>query len=122
MKSVIYVFIYVHMYIVFSIVCSCVRLTNNLDSVTDSTFHSNGSSPDLVLPGQTLYLIANASPRTAVLHTHRLTKGNKLKRRREREREKPDRKSQKYKIRIIAKQAIILILSSSLAYSMLCVS
>ena len=66
------------------------------------------------------------TPQTVVLHTHRGRKGNKLKRRRELERE--DRQNelevQKSNVggKITVKQVIILILSSSLAYSMMCIS
>ena len=81
--------------------------------MTNSTFHAGGS---------------RLSPQTVVLHTHCGRKGNKLKRRQEREREARQNESELQKSKVggknnlkIAKQAISLILSSSLAYSMLCI-
>ena len=62
--------------------------------------------------------------RCSIAHTHTVEKRNKLKRRREREREArqnesgiQQKKEARLEVKIIAKQAIILILSSSLAYS-----
>ena len=65
-------------------------------------------------------------PQTVVLHTRRRRKGNKLKRRWEREREDRQNESELQKrkggFKIVAKQVIIPIMSSSLTYSMLCIS
>ena len=64
---------------------------------------------------------------SSIAHAHYGRKGNKLKRRREPEREARQnvseiKKEVRLEVKIIAKQVIILILSSSLAYSMLCIS
>ena len=84
--------------------------TNNRDSTTHSTFQAGG--------------LTNAVD-SSIAHTP-WKKGNKLKRKREWERKDRQNESeiQKSKVggKIVAKQAMILILSSSLTYSMLCIS
>ena len=109
-KSAIYIYLYVCMY---SFFYGTFTRASILTLTAQRTAHFTWEGEALVTPW------------TVLLYTHHRRKGNQL-----REggygREKPDRMSREYKKKrrskvrgkIIARQAIILILSSSLVYSM----